>query len=65
MRHAGVIFQPDFLIGNDLRDGSLVPILPDYDYEHAHLGIYAVYPDAQHVSAKVRVFIDYLRTRAG
>ncbi|EPZ5286979.1 LysR family transcriptional regulator, partial [Cronobacter dublinensis] len=27
-------------------------------------GVYAVYPDARHVSGKVRGFIDFLRARA-
>ncbi|MDH5855813.1 LysR family transcriptional regulator [Lampropedia aestuarii] len=60
LRHAGIIFQPDFLIGNDLRDGALVPILPDYDYEHAHLGIYAVYPSRKQLPQKVRVLVNLL-----
>jgi len=27
--------------------------------------VYAVYPDAQHVPARVRAFIDFLRERLG
>ena len=50
-------------VKNALEYGRLIHVLPDYTF--AQQGIYAVYPDAQHVSAKVRVFIDYLRTRAG
>lgn len=60
---AGVALLPEWLVKGALENGRLVQVLPDYRF--AQQGIYAVYPDAQHVSAKVRVFIDYLRTRAG
>lgn len=54
----GLIRQPRFLVGDDLRAGRLVEVLADY---HAvELGIYAVYPSRKHLSAKVRVFVDYL-----
>lgn len=59
----GVALLPEWLVKVALENGRLVHVLPDYRF--AQQGIYAVYPDAQHVSAKVRVFIDYLRTRAG
>jgi DNA-binding transcriptional LysR family regulator len=32
-------------------------------YRAMELGIYAVYPTRKHVSAKVRVLIDFLATR--
>jgi DNA-binding transcriptional LysR family regulator len=54
----GVIRQPLFLIGDDLRAGRLVEVLADYRCEE--LGIYAVYPSRKHLSAKVRVFVDFL-----
>lgn len=60
---AGVALLPEWLVKAELESGRLVQILPDYQFMPQ--GIYAVYPDAQHVPAKVRVFIDYLRTKAG
>lgn len=54
----GLIRQPLFLIGADLRAGRLVEVLTDYHSEE--LGIYAVYPSRKHLSAKVRVFVDFL-----
>jgi len=54
----GVIRQPLFLIGDDLRAGRLVEVLTDYRSDT--LGIYAVYPSRKHLSAKVRVFVDFL-----
>lgn len=60
LSHQGVILQPTFLVGKDLADGSLVELMPSYRSEE--LGIYAVYPTRKHVSAKVRVLIEFLAT---
>ena len=55
---AGVIWQPQFLIGPDLRAGRLVEVLPGY--RMADIDILALYPSRRHLSAKVRVMIDFL-----
>lgn len=55
---AGIILQPSFLVGPDLLQRALVPLLPDY--EVPELGIYAVYPSRRYVSAKLRAFVDYV-----
>jgi DNA-binding transcriptional LysR family regulator len=54
----GLIRQPLFLCGEDIRAGRLVEVLQEYRTED--LGIYAVYPSRKHLSAKVRTFVDYL-----
>jgi len=54
----GVIWQPTFLIGGDLRDGKLVPVLPGYRMHD--IDVLAVYPSRRHLSAKVRAMIDFL-----
>ena len=54
----GLIRQPMFLVGDDIRAGRLVEVLADY--HSAELGIYAVYPSRKHLSAKVRAFVDLL-----
>jgi len=54
----GVIWQPTFLIGADLRDGKLVPVLPGYRMHD--IDVLAVYPSRRHLSAKVRAMIDFL-----
>jgi DNA-binding transcriptional LysR family regulator len=54
----GVIWQPSFLIGADLRAGALVRVLPDYHMPD--IDVLAVYPSRRHLSAKVRVMIDFL-----
>jgi DNA-binding transcriptional LysR family regulator len=55
---AGVIWQPTFLVGADLREGRLVPLLPGYRLPD--IDILAVYPSRRHLSAKVRVMVDFL-----
>ncbi|WP_228892515.1 LysR family transcriptional regulator [Pseudoduganella aquatica] len=54
----GIIWQPTFLVGADLRAGRLVQVLPDYSLPD--IDIQAVYPSRRHLSAKVRVMIDFL-----
>lgn len=54
----GIIWQPTFLVGADLRAGRLVQVLPAYHMQD--IDIQAVYPSRRHLSAKVRVMIDFL-----
>jgi DNA-binding transcriptional LysR family regulator len=54
----GVILQPDFLVGDDLRRGGLVELMPEY--RSIELGIYAVYASRKHLSIKTRRLIDFL-----
>jgi DNA-binding transcriptional LysR family regulator len=57
----GIALLPAWLVQNALETGQLIAVLPDYTF--AQQAIHAVYPDAQHVSAKVRTFIDFMRSR--
>jgi DNA-binding transcriptional LysR family regulator len=54
----GIIWQPTFLVGEDLRAGRLVPLLPDY--RMADIDVLAVYPSRRYLSGKVRVMVDFL-----
>jgi DNA-binding transcriptional LysR family regulator len=60
---AGIIMQPRFLVGADLRSGRLQAVLKEFTCPE--LGIYAVYPSRRYLSAKVRTFIDFLVERFG
>lgn len=60
-RGAGIAFEPAFIVGPDLRAGRLVPLLQEF--VPPPLPIYAVYPSRKHLSAKVRVFVDFLAAR--
>jgi DNA-binding transcriptional LysR family regulator len=55
---AGVVLEPAFLVAPDVRAGRLVPLLRDF--EPAPVPVYAVYPSRKHLSAKVRLFVDFL-----
>lgn len=59
----GVALVPTFIVGVDLRAGRLQAVLPEYSA--ADRFIHAVYPHNRHLSAKVRVFIDFLVERFG
>lgn len=54
----GIGWQPTFLIGEDLRAGRLMPLMADYRLPD--IDVSAVYPSRRHLSAKVRVMIDFL-----
>ncbi|MBB5199751.1 LysR family transcriptional regulator [Glaciimonas immobilis] len=60
---AGILFQPYFIVGDDIETGRLVRILPDW--QSAEFGLYAVYPSRKHLSAKVRTFVDFLVAALG
>lgn len=60
-RGAGIVFEPAFIVGPEVRAGRLVPLLQDF--APAPLPIYAVYPSRKHLSAKVRLFVDFLIER--
>lgn len=59
----GVYFGPTFIVGDDMRAGRLIPALGEF--VDPDLSIYAVYPHRRHVSAKVRVFVEFLAERFG
>lgn len=59
----GIALIPNFIAEQALASGALRAILTDY---HAPpLALYAIYPPTRHLSAKVRVFIDFLVERFG
>lgn len=58
LQHQGIILQPSFLVGDDLRTGDLVEIMPAYT--SAELGIYAVYTSRKQLPLKLRHLIDFL-----
>lgn len=57
----GIILQPTFIVGEALRSGQLVSLLPEWD--KGDVGLYAVYPHRRFVSAKVRCFIEFVQER--
>lgn len=59
----GLIVDPTFITHQAIRDGTLVPVLPEWTTRGRD--IHAVYPHREHLSPKVRAFIDYLAAHFG
>lgn len=61
--HQGILLSASFLVAPYLRDGRLLPVLPDWSIPES--GIYAVYPASRLLAPKVRAFIDFFAARFG
>ncbi len=59
----GIVLLPTFIVGDAIRAGDLEAILPAYP--PIEINIYAVYASRQHLSAKVRAFIDFAAKQIG
>lgn len=57
----GVVFEPDFIVAPYLQTRRLVPLLETFLPPPAP--VYAVYPSRRHLSAKVRLFVEFLVER--
>lgn len=55
----GLVQLPDYYVLNDLKAGRLVSVLSAF--QAANEGIWAVYPQNRHLSAKVRHLVDFLQ----
>ena len=58
---SGIILQPSFLVGEDLRHETLVELMPGF--RAAELGVYAVYPTRRYLLPRVRAMVDFLAER--
>jgi len=58
---AGIVYEPDFTVGPDMRAGRLVRLLRDYPPPTSPISV--VYPSRRHLSAKVRLFAQFLAER--
>jgi DNA-binding transcriptional LysR family regulator len=56
----GLCFIPDFYVTDDLASGRLERVLTQWA---TPTPIWAIYPHSRHLSAKVRLFVDYLAER--
>lgn len=60
----GLVYQPTFILGDDIRAGRLVAI--ELDAPPVTLaGVFAVYPGLRRPPAKIRAFVDFLAERYG
>jgi DNA-binding transcriptional LysR family regulator len=61
LRGVGITRTPTFVVGKDVQDGHLLPILGNY--RTLEVSIYLVYPQRRHLSPKVRAFVDFMADR--
>jgi DNA-binding transcriptional LysR family regulator len=54
----GIVMQPTFIAHRLIKEGALVPVLPDIHWPETTA--WAVYPPTRHLSYRVREFIDFL-----
>ena len=54
----GLAMLPTSVVGHDLQEGRLKPVL--MDYVSSDTAIWAVYPHSRHLSPKVRALLDFL-----
>ena len=59
----GIAFLPTYIVGADLQQNRLQPVLPDYGVPETAL--FATYLPNRYLAAKVRVFVDFLVARFG
>lgn len=57
----GILMRAEWEVADHLRAGRLEQVLPGYALPAAD--VYAVYPERHHLSARVRVFVDFLAER--
>ncbi|WP_298983866.1 LysR family transcriptional regulator [uncultured Roseibium sp.] len=61
---AGISMNSFWSVYQELKQGTLVRVLPDYEV-HDKSAIWLVYPKSNVLTAKVRVFIDFLMEKIG
>ena len=61
MRGLGLVQLPSFYLEEALETGELETILEDFN--PTETGVWAVYPHNRHLSAKVRLFVNFLAER--
>ena len=63
VRGLGITLLPMFIVAQELQQGMLQIVLPDY--HPPDLSIAAIYPVNRHLSTKVRLLVDFLQERFG
>jgi len=61
LQSVGITRLPFYCCEQEIKKGTLKVILEEY--EQPEFGVYVVYPHRQYLSAKVRVFVDYMVNR--
>ncbi|CAM3974285.1 LysR family transcriptional regulator [Pseudoalteromonas byunsanensis] len=59
----GIVICPIFVVEEAIKKGELKRLLPEHDI--MQFDLHAVYPHREYVARKVRVFIEFLKSRLG
>lgn len=59
----GLTLQAHWMVGRELRAGTLVDVFPDYEVTAAldETDVWLLYPSRKYVPQKVELFVAYLR----
>jgi DNA-binding transcriptional LysR family regulator len=57
----GISMHPQYMIEDLIKSGELVVVLPEFP--PVGLDIYAMYPSQRHLPSRVRMFLEFLKTR--
>ena len=57
----GLVLMPAFLCAEEIANGALLPVLPEYRVCLG--GLYAMYPSREHMPIALRAFLDFLVER--
>jgi DNA-binding transcriptional LysR family regulator len=65
VRGVGLTLLPRWMVHDELRDGSLVDVLPNHDATGTvhDAAIWLVYPSREYLPLKVRAFVDFVKRR--
>lgn len=58
LRNQGIALLPDFIVGEEIRNGNLQTVLDDY--RPVDIALCAIYPRNRHQSTKTRLFVETL-----
>jgi LysR family transcriptional regulator, regulator for bpeEF and oprC len=59
---AGVVQLPAFIVGHDVREGRLKPVLTSW--QGRSVPLHAVYPDNRLIAARVKTFVAFLASKS-
>lgn len=63
LKGIGLTLLPEFIVADDLQAGTLAAVLTDY--RPAAISLCIIYPVNRHLSAKVRLFTEFITARFG
>ena len=56
----GIGFLPNLLINNEIKEGELLTLMPDFDSPYQNQKIWLLYPETKGISRATRLLIEYL-----